>query len=92
MCGPAILAPTVWPVSSRFGPRRTALAFAIGIGLVASACGGGSEVVEAASSPAEAEQLTDKLFVDEFSTIDDATFDLASLQGEDAVLWFWAPW
>ena len=27
-----------------------------------------------------------------FETIDGETFDLASLQGEDVVLWFWAPW
>ncbi len=29
---------------------------------------------------------------DEFSTLAGETIDLASLQGQDVVLWFWAPW
>ncbi len=73
--------------------RRSTAALAVGIGLVAAACGGGTEVVESAGQVTDGgEQTANSLFVDEFPTIDDATFDLASLQGEDAVLWFWAPW
>ena len=52
--------------------------------VLATACGGEGASGPVASAP---EQL-----VDEFETIDGETFDLASLQGEDVVLWFWAPW
>ena len=30
--------------------------------------------------------------VGEFETIDGGVIDLETLQGEDVVLWFWAPW
>ena len=62
--------------------RRLVLLVAL-FGLLATACGGGASG-PVASAP---DQL-----VDEFETIDGKTFDLASLQGEDVVLWFWAPW
>jgi hypothetical protein len=54
------------------------------LGIAATACGSGGE-----SGPVDsaAESL-----VDEFETLDGTTIDLASLQGEDVVLWFWAPW
>jgi hypothetical protein len=28
----------------------------------------------------------------EFTTLDGGSIDLAQLQGQDVVLWFWAPW
>ncbi|MEM9463807.1 MAG: hypothetical protein AAGA90_00445 [Actinomycetota bacterium] len=59
---------------------------AIALGFFATACGAGGG---AGSGPADA--AADAL-VDEFETLDGTTIDLASLQGEDVVLWFWAPW
>ncbi len=38
------------------------------------------------------EETQDSLLVDEFATLAAATIDLADLEGEDVVLWFWAPW
>jgi len=35
---------------------------------------------------------TDSILVGEYPTMDGQTIDLASLQGNDVVLWFWAPW
>ena len=64
--------------------RRRLVLLAALFGLLATACGGGGASGPAASA---SEQL-----VDEFETIDGEAFDLASLQGEDVVLWFWAPW
>ena len=69
------------PMSST---RRRLLLLVALFGLLATACGGGGASGPVASAP---DQL-----VDEFETIDGETFDLASLQGEDVVLWFWAPW
>ena len=34
----------------------------------------------------------DALLVDQFPTLTGQTLDLASLQGQDVVLWLWAPW
>ena len=66
--------------------RRTLLIIAVALAFVATACGtgGGGEAapVDAASAA----------LVDEFELLDGTTLDLASLQGEDVVLWFWAPW
>jgi len=35
---------------------------------------------------------SDSILVGEYPTMDGQTIDLASLQGSDVVLWFWAPW
>lgn len=66
--------------------RRIVVVVAVLTGLFASACGtgGGASSGPVASAP--------DVLVDEFETLDGTTIDLASLQGEDVVLWFWAPW
>ena len=64
--------------------RRIALVGTLVLAFVATSCGAGG-----GGGPAEA--ANDQL-VDEFETLDGSTIDLASLQGEDVVLWFWAPW
>ena len=59
--------------------------------LVFAACGGsgggdadGDDVpVAAASAPA---------LDGEFATLAGSSIDLGSLEGQDVVLWFWAPW
>lgn len=65
--------------------RRPLPAVLLLLGLLASACGGGtaSTVGTGDARP----QL-----VDEFPTLAGETIDLESLQGQDVVLWFWAPW
>ena len=64
--------------------RRTALIIVAFFGIIATSCGGGGASGPVASAP--------DALVDEFETIDGETIDLESLQGEDVVLWFWAPW
>ena len=42
--------------------------------------------------PAADQPLIVPELVDEFTTTAGTTIDLESLQGQDVVLWFWAPW
>ena len=72
-------------------PRRhrvllAGLLLAIAVG--AGACGSSSTDNEAAS-PADAASTP---LADEFATIDGESIDLGSLEGQEVVLWFWAPW
>lgn len=59
------------------------------LGLFATSCGGGSTdsvttTDQAAAPTAEASLIA--------STVDGGQIDFASLEGQDVVLWFWAPW
>ena len=87
--------------------RAKVLAVAAGVAMVAAACGGAAETptesaAESATTTSDAgsesttAQTTPPVqptgLVGEFSTIGGATFDLGDLEGEDVVLWFWAPW
>lgn len=58
------------------------------LAIFAAACGSGAGPGGSTGSPESAELA----LVDEFATVDGSTIDLASLQGQDVVLWFWAPW
>ena len=62
--------------------------------MLASACGGAASTATGSSSgPAEtAPPAAETELVGSFATLSDTQFDLASLEGQDAVLWFWAPW
>ena len=56
-----------------------------------------TSAVEADSGQEQAESAGQEavpasLLSGEFETIAGSSIDLASLQGEDVVLWFWAPW
>ena len=66
-------------------PVLTAV-FVVAFALLAAACGGVTEETEFTASPEVA------LLTGEFETLDGDTIDLASLEGQDVVLWFWAPW
>ncbi|MGI9610322.1 MAG: hypothetical protein ACR2NL_08495 [Acidimicrobiia bacterium] len=70
----------------RFAIRAALVAAAIG--LVAAACSSGSESV---SSPSSTEAATEFLDVT-VSTSDGGQLEWGSLEGQDVVLWFWAPW
>jgi hypothetical protein len=87
--------------------RNKLTALVAGLALFAAACGGGSDaaVVEsAAAEPAPAESTASEQNDDApsepapteaslvASTIDGGQIDFGSLEGQDVVLWFWAPW
>ena len=80
--------------SVRRGKQLGSLALLLA--LTTAACGSATEPSTAApgdadppaaDGPAEAVGLAG-----EFGTLDGASLDLATLKGEDVVLWFWAPW
>lgn len=56
--------------------------------LVAS-CGGGTQTDASAGA---AEPDAPAQLSGDFATISGGQIDLGSLEGQDAVLWFWAPW
>jgi len=58
------------------------LAVIVVLSLSAVACGG---------SPAESETVS-SMASGENTTISGSQIDLGSLEGQDTVLWFWAPW
>ncbi|MGI9598172.1 MAG: hypothetical protein ACR2QK_18560 [Acidimicrobiales bacterium] len=58
--------------------------FAVLLGLVAAACG--SSNTELAAGQAES------ALNGQYATLGGGSIDLADLQGQDVVLWFWAPW
>ncbi len=67
----------------------TATRVILALALLFSACGTATESNESAvGEPATA---TGKL-VGQYQTVSGETVDLASLQGKDLVVWFWAPW
>ena len=63
---------------------RRALVLVVLIGLLAAACG--------SSGPEAPESQAIAPLEGEFATLDGASVDLAALEGQDVVLWFWAPW
>ena len=65
----------------------------------ASEDAGSEDVTETTAPPvteAPVETTADdgvpSVFSGEFQTLSGETFDLGSLEGQDVVLWFWAPW
>lgn len=96
--------PTIVLMSRRW---LRACAFALGAMLTLAACGGGAADTTATDAPAEttapaaeaetneaadAAPVADSPLSGEFTTVSGQTIDLANFQGEDVVLWFWAPW
>lgn len=65
--------------------RRLSLTLA-SLCLAVAACGSSGSEPEA-SAPAASSVLTG-----EFATISGGQLELNSLEGQDVVLWFWAPW
>jgi len=63
--------------------RRT-VGFVVLVALLVAACG-------SSGTGSEPEQALAQL-EGEFATLDGTSVDLAELQGQDVVLWFWAPW
>ena len=90
----------VLAMGKRLSPRTLALCLLVLFGLVAVACGGPTEIVaepaaagdvavtEAGDAPAPAPGT----FSGDFIDLNGETVDFASFEGQDTVLWFWAPW
>ena len=85
------------PLSSQ---RTLWLSLAVVFGLFVAACGGGAETTADAPTTgdaiAAAEEQPDAtaadLFSGDFVDLNGEAIDFASLEGQDVVLWFWAPW
>ncbi len=66
--------------------------------LVLAGCGGRSaepfEIAEPMDEvvAAESTSFVSTVLLGTASQVDGTDFDLASLQGSDVVVWFWAPW
>lgn len=52
----------------------------------------GADAAGVETTTAEPAEAADSPLTGEFETLAGTTLDLASLQGQDVVLWFWAPW
>ena len=63
-------------------------------GLVAVACGGGTETTANTSDAIEAQSDAAEvdIFDGDFIDLNGESIDLAGYEGQDVVLWFWAPW
>jgi hypothetical protein len=84
--------------------RRLTLCTLVGLfvalALFATSCGGGSTettaevVAESTSAPtSDAAEDTEPAEASVVATtVDGGQIDFGSLQGQDVVLWFWAPW
>ena len=80
-------------------PRLRSLAVFLLFGLTALACGGGTQTVAEPAAPSEdgaaaetAEAPDPGLFAGDFVDLNGESIDFASFEGQDTVLWFWAPW
>lgn len=71
---------------------RRSVALLVGLALTLAACGSSSTVQESGAPVAGASEAEAALLAGEFETLAGTTVDLADFQGEDVVLWFWAPW
>ena len=81
-------------------PRTRFLSLAIVFGLAAAACGGGTDVsapeIDAGSDGATSATgdapVDAGLFGGEFVSLTGEAIEFGSFEGQDTVLWFWAPW
>lgn len=71
--------------------RIRVAAIATALLLTLSACGSDATSVAASGDGAESEPAGPALS-GTFTTVAGGQLDLGSLDGQDTVLWFWAPW
>ncbi len=71
-----------------------AAALVLGATLTAAACGAGDVAVEeaVADESATAAESSGSGLSGQFDTVDGSSINLADFDGQDVVLWFWAPW
>jgi len=76
--------------------RRLLVALFGALALLAAACGGSSGTTDVSSSTDGSAGAADAGISAEgslvASTVTGGQIDFASLEGQDVVLWFWAPW
>ena len=73
-------------------PRIRFASLAIVFGLIAAACGGGTDVSAPEIDSGDAAVADQGLFGGEFVSLTGEAIDFGSFEGQDTVLWFWAPW
>ena len=91
---------TLTGMSRPFSRHARVMLIAALFGLVAAACGGTettastSDAIAAQTAQAEgdAPAAEGNLYSGDFVDLNGQTIDLASYEGQDVVLWFWAPW
>jgi len=72
--------------------RLRAAAFVAALSFVVAACGGGASTTDVSSPAASESALAAPVIEGVFDTVSGTQIDLGSLEGQDTVLWFWAPW
>ena len=72
--------------------RLRAAALVAGLSFVVAACGGAASTTEVSSPTASESAPAAPVIEGVFDTVSGAQIDLGSLEGQDTVLWFWAPW
>ena len=76
--------------------KRRLLVAVAALSLFAASCGGGSSndtsttATESADAPVAEQEVAEASLV--ASTVNGEQIDFGSLEGQDVVLWFWAPW
>ena len=70
--------------------RRVLLIAVAAVATIATACGGGGDDAADGADPVDASPAEQATFT--APTIGGDEFDAVSIQGQDTVLWFWAPW
>ncbi len=74
--------------------RRRVAAAALG-GLLLAACGGEDDTTTVADAPAVSDTAEESAAAPvraSLPTVNGGQFELGSIEGQDTVLWFWAPW
>ena len=82
--------------SKRSNPKRMA-AFATGGALLLAACGGSAAAPASEDTAAPVAEASDESAASDFPqfvapTVGGGQLEFGSLEGQDTVLWFWAPW
>ncbi len=67
-------------------PRLRLVSILVALALFGVACGDG-ETATTTAAAGEATQAGES-----FTTVSGGQLDLGDLEGQDTVLWFWAPW
>ncbi|MFK8022345.1 MAG: TlpA family protein disulfide reductase [Ilumatobacter sp.] len=74
--------------------RSRAVLGIVAFGFIAAACGGasGGETSTGAQSATDDAASPSALFAGEFTDLNGQAVELASFEGQDVIMWFWAPW